>query len=451
MKMEACSRRLYTLARHVVSGNGQQVYFSSDVNAGQSIRVEPRVALYDDKVDIALSGFSSHEKVTVHGQSVNGEKKILFGSCGQYIADENGFVDVTKQPSHGGTYTGVEPMGIVWSLQPAPGQPQQTRMAINFTNRPGLITLNTYAGHLDLTDIYGESGIQPSSLASIEIERWFRHEDVTRIEIEEGNVRGALFLPPGDGPFQGVIDMFGSSGGLIEYRAALLASRGFAALSLPYFKYKDLPANLLDQGFEYFEEAVNWFSKHPKIYQGGIGVIGVSKGAEYVLCMSAYCPQVTAAVSINGLFNMCIGDLKYKGEVLLKGSEIDLRDEYFTDDGLILTDAYPTRGDLIPIWKGKAKHLMLVSMDDGQVNPESYQVLYDACPEEKKKDIEIVRYPGAGHLLEPPYNALCRASVNRVFGVVMYWGGRPKEHAHAQEDSWQKTLEFLRENIPKTL
>ena len=67
-----------------------------------------------------------------------------------------------------------------------------------------------------------------------------------------------LFYFKGEGPFQGVIDMFGSSGGLIDYRGALLASRGFAALSLAYMGYKDLPKDAMEflsenQKYDYFE------------------------------------------------------------------------------------------------------------------------------------------------------------------------------------------------------
>ena len=73
-----------------------------------------------------------------------------------------------------------------------------------------------------------------------------------RCVICEKFVKKFLFLA-GEGPFQGVIDMFGSSGGLTEYRSALLASRGFAALSLAYFKYRDLQDHLYDLRYEYFE------------------------------------------------------------------------------------------------------------------------------------------------------------------------------------------------------
>ena len=59
---------------------------------------------------------------------------------------------------------------------------------------------------------------------------------------------------------------------------------------------------------------------------------------------------------------------------------------------------------------------MLVSDDDRQVDTESFSRIYEACPDEKKKDIEIINYPGAGHLLEPPYTSLCRTSVNKGVG-----------------------------------
>ena len=94
---------------------------------------------------------------------------------------------------------------------------------------------------------------------------------------------------------------------------------------------------------------------------------------------------------------------------------------------------------------------MLVGLDDGQVDPSEYQTLYDSCPGAKQPDIQLVTYPGAGHLIEPPYNPLCRTSLLRTFGQVVLWGGRKKEHAIAQEDSWRRILHFLRTNIPRTV
>ena len=69
----------------------------------------------------------------------------------------------------------------------------------------------------------------------------------------------------GEGRFPGVIDLFGGLGGLIEFRASLLASHGFVALALAYFNYEDLPPQPEKTELEYFEEAVNFLLRYPKV------------------------------------------------------------------------------------------------------------------------------------------------------------------------------------------
>lgn len=66
-----------------------------------------------------------------------------------------------------------------------------------------------------------------------------------------------MFIFAGGGPFPGVIDMFGTAGGLTLYRAALLASRGFAALALAFFNFDDLPPNL-ELHLEYFRVTLSY-------------------------------------------------------------------------------------------------------------------------------------------------------------------------------------------------
>lgn len=59
--------------------------------------------------------------------------------------------------------------------------------------------------------------------------------------------------------------MYGDEGGLIEFRSSLLATRGFAALSLPYFDFEDLPKVMKEFKLEYFEEAARFLRRHPKV------------------------------------------------------------------------------------------------------------------------------------------------------------------------------------------
>lgn len=72
-------------------------------------------------------------------------------------------------------------------------------------------------------------------------------------------------MSAGGGPVPAVIDLFGAAGGLVEYRAALLASRGIMALALAYFRYDDLPKTMNELEVDYVEEAVQWLCRHPKV------------------------------------------------------------------------------------------------------------------------------------------------------------------------------------------
>ena len=59
--------------------------------------------------------------------------------------------------------------------------------------------------------------------------------------------------------------MFGSAGGLLEFRAAQLASRGFMTLALPFFDYEDLPSDLKELNIDYFEDAVRFLITRDKV------------------------------------------------------------------------------------------------------------------------------------------------------------------------------------------
>ncbi|KAJ8245652.1 hypothetical protein GJAV_G00273020 [Gymnothorax javanicus] len=65
--------------------------------------------------------------------------------------------------------------------------------------------------------------------------------------------------------------------------------------------------------------------------------------------------------------------------------------------------------------------------------------------------LTVLSYPGAGHLIEPPYTPHARSSVFSFFGgsdkVVILWGGEVSAHSRAQEDSWCKILAFLQEHL----
>ena len=88
------------------------------------------------------------------------------------------------------------------------------------------------------------------------------------IEIHDGNFFVEIFTVfffIGAGPFPGVVDMFGSSGSLMEHRAALFASRGIAALALAYIGFEGLPKDFSNLKISYFQEAVDYFLSREEV------------------------------------------------------------------------------------------------------------------------------------------------------------------------------------------
>ncbi|XP_052552135.1 acyl-coenzyme A thioesterase 3-like [Tympanuchus pallidicinctus] len=222
-----------------------------------SVAVTPAAGLADERVDTRVAGLGPGQPVTLRAVASD-ERGCLFQSCAHYRADGRGELHLGTDASHGGDYTGVEPMGLFWSLAPAGMERPYQRLVPRSTGIPMKVEMLVHRGHSQSGAIHGPV------MAKAEVERWFTAPGVRRIRLKEGAVRGSLFLPPGDGPFPGVIDMYGDEGGLVEFRSSLLATRGFAALSLPYFDFEDLPKVMKEFKLEYFEEAARFLQRHPK-------------------------------------------------------------------------------------------------------------------------------------------------------------------------------------------
>lgn len=118
-----------------------------------------------------------------------------------------------------------------------------------------------------------------------------------------GDVVGTLHLPPEPPaePVPGVLLLHGSGGRPMDRRARCLADRGFAAASVQYFGEPDpLPDDLAEVPVEYVAAASERLRAHDRVRDGGVGVLGVSKGGELALLAGAHLDDVHAVVSVSG-------------------------------------------------------------------------------------------------------------------------------------------------------
>lgn len=66
--------------------------------------VTPRVSMFDAPVAISASRLKPNQKVTIRAKIDHTTGK--FESCAQYIADNNGNVNLSSDPALGGSYKG---------------------------------------------------------------------------------------------------------------------------------------------------------------------------------------------------------------------------------------------------------------------------------------------------------------------------------------------------------
>ena len=107
---------------------------------------------------------------------------------------------------------------------------------------------------------------------------------------------------------KGIIDLFGSAGGLIPSRAALLASHGFAAYALPFFNYEDLPPDATKLDVEYFEEATDWLMQHPQVDDRGVGIVATSLGLQMALLLATRRKKEIKAIVGKPFLRSCSGN-----------------------------------------------------------------------------------------------------------------------------------------------
>ena len=266
--------------------------------------------------------------------------------------------------------------------------------------------------------------------------------------------------------FTGVIDLFGAAGGIVEFKASLLASRGFATLALAYLGYEDQPSSPSSTNLDYFEEAASWLISHSKVLPHGIGMHAICYGSWIALLMASYqIAPIKAVVAISPLVIACLLPFQLRGRV----SDIIPLDEskaVSSEKGSIYRFALPTGIDymnpttvskysaITPVENINCPVMLVSGTDDLKVSTDfTVKFIFDRLKENGKEHLcTTLRYPQAGHLIEPPYSPICdssfRKSTKEWCGYpYLAWGGETVAHARTQEDCWPKILHFLRKHL----
>ncbi|XP_072922957.1 acyl-coenzyme A thioesterase 5-like isoform X3 [Hemitrygon akajei] len=406
-KMKPSFKRLLT--------SGTAINYSQ--NVAPIIKAEPTRGLVDESVKIEITHLLPNQQITLHSKLLS-EDNDWWMSYAHYVSDVEGNVRVSHDKSWGGSYTGQEPMGFIWSMKLAPGSREGMRLRKKDVTTPLSVTVSVHSGWIS------SNFDMETVLASVVLERFYMAPGTTKLQFRNGRVVGTLFLPPGPGPFPAVLDMWGGGGGLVEYRASLFASRGFAALALAHTGHKDLPPaqEIFEPSLSYFEEAFVALENHPKIAKGRVALVGLSLGFTVALLMA------TELRNIHPKCLVCISgshfNLIQNGDSILFQDENDHADKVkFAEDGAMIWKYIPLpftdSKSMVKVDKIRCP-LLIICGDDDQNWPafESVFEIQDLMKAAGNDHLlTTVVYPQTGHLIEPPYSPHFRTTRFKINSI----------------------------------
>jgi len=396
--------------------------------SAQTLTVAPDHILLDELATIRATELRPGEHVTIEAELTDGEGQ-KWASEAEFVADTAGTVDVSQQAPVAGSYKReVAAMGLIWSMSP----------------RDKHVAAYEAPSDLSAQSIELRLALNGQTVSTARLSQTPLSDDIHRVTVH-GELHGILFLPGSNEPHPGVLVLGGSEGGIPLRKAAWLASRGYAAFALAYFRYENLPSNLESIPLEYFGQALEWMIERSDIMPGGIAVVGTSRGAELALQLGSMFPQVRTVVAYspaNSLHPACCGGaLSVPYAWTWRGRPL-----YFSPRGARPgTEAMTKAAIHVERIRGP---ILLISGDKDGVWPSTKMA--DAVVERLKQakfpyTFVHLKYHDAGHRvgrpgIEPAWQYKVR---NPVTGKVVDVGGTVSGNAHSSLDAMPRVLEFL--------
>ena len=418
-----------------------------------TLSITPPDALIDVPRHIRVEHVAPGQTVEI--TALTRRNGVLWQSHAAYGGGEDGSVDLTRDAPVSGDYAGLSPMGLVWSQSPVD---PPSRELFNHPVAEPLVT----------EVIVRAAGAQ----ARASFVQRLAADGVTRQDVREEGLVGTLYLPPGPGPHPAVMILNGSGGGINEPRAALYASRGYAAFALAYFKAPGLSDYISNTPLEYFQTGLRWLRKKVRPLHDFVAVSGQSRGGELVLLLGATFPdEVSAVVAyvpgavVHSAQNACDPRLGREGPTWLLGGKplphvwennrtatwapFDEGPAPHRHERAILTalrDPDAVARARIKVENIRGPVMLLSATDDGSWPSSLYSRMVRDKLEEVRHPYPVrwLDYQNGGHAILFPYVPTTQlVYAHPVSGKISTSGGNPRDNARADEESWEGVREFL--------
>jgi dienelactone hydrolase len=416
------------------------------------------VALADQEVQLELRGFLPGEPVSVI--ATQDFRLSRYQAQATFLTDADGRASIADQAPLFGSYSNISAMGLFWSAERVPGE---------FKGPPDDWVLTPWKVQLEAI---GKSGAR----AGLMLDRLLLGPGVTRQLVRTDGIIGTLFLPPGEGPHAAVIIVGGGGGEIDEYRGAMLASHGYAALNLAYYAQPGLPRGLVNIPLEYFENAICWMRMQAWLRDRLLAVWGPSRGGELALLLGATFPDINAVsawvpsgVMFWGIGHNESGDPCDRASWTFRGEPLPYlqQDNPFAEKTPTLERGKPVA--YAPIYRSHLKDLraverstipvenirgpvQIVSGGDDQMWPSAELAEIAIRRLEAHKHpypFRYLKFEKAGHQILVPHGPrtilVGRIGLPGFEGYLYSQGGTAKDNAEAGIEAWHDLLKFLAE------
>jgi len=411
------------------------------------IEASPLKTLYDEPLQIRVTGAPPAHSLTVKASALDGLER-LWSSEATFVSPANGEVDLACDAPRSGSYRTADANGLLWSMQ----------LTRDIEQRSAFSVL-----HAEDVTIRLSVELDGVERAAAQVERQFLANQTVREEVrDEGLV--ASFFHPKEGVHPGIVVLGGSGGGLAEDLPALLASHGYAVLSLGYFLMPGLPQELVGIPLEYFARAIAWLKRNPAVHGDLLAVSGASRGGELALLLGATFADLKAVVAYVPSAVVWPG-IGSGGEPptsawTWRGKSVECMVTAAPDPALWSKSPVAITPWFLESMKNR-QHLeaaaiaveningpvLMFSGTDDQMWPSlnlADLAVQRLAARNFPHPYEHVSYAGAGHFIRFPYSPPISAIFHPVTRVMMALGGTPEANHIANLDSWRRCLSFLK-------
>jgi dienelactone hydrolase len=250
---------------------------------GGSRRVEivvdqPR-AVAGALIDVQVLGLGAGQQVSLGAEFRDGNG-LRWSAAAAFVADAQGRVDLARDAAIAGSYEGVHQMGLFATLAPdGAAEPSPLMDGVQ-------VTLSVTAGQRTLASRVITRGLLAPGVST------------RALSLASDGVVGYYYAPPGGGRRPAVLVFGGSEGGVLAGAtvARALASAGYPALGIAYFRAPGLPAALAGIPLEYFGRALAFLRAQPEVDTRRVAVAAASRGSEAAQLLAAHYPTLVDGV-----------------------------------------------------------------------------------------------------------------------------------------------------------